>query len=102
MSCAVDACEAGGMRRVGHSVVYCALLVPKAFGQFRSPGRALISLLLGLVALVPLALEVNSVARGVLYGIVDRGPYDNAWGGPSRAGAWIVHLLISIPVAGVG
>jgi hypothetical protein len=35
----------------------------------------------------------------VLYGFVDHGPYENSWGGPSLAGAWLVHFLVSLPFA---
>ncbi|WP_433218169.1 hypothetical protein ACQP00_11735 [Dactylosporangium sp. CS-047395] len=58
--------------------------------------------LLGIAALVPLGFVVVFVLRGVLYGVVDPGPYDHSWGGPSRAGAWAVHFLVGIPVLGVG
>ncbi|MFG2048585.1 hypothetical protein ACGFIW_14290 [Micromonospora sp. NPDC048935] len=62
-------------------------------------GHALLSLLIGAVALLPLGVEVLMVLRGVLYGIVDRGPYDHSWGGPSRAGAWLAHFLVGLPMA---
>jgi hypothetical protein len=65
-------------------------------------GHALISLLLGAAALVPLGVELAFVARGVLYGLVDHGPYNHSWGGPSRAGAWAAHFLISLPMAAAG
>ena len=60
-------------------------------------GHALVSLLLGAAALVPLGIQVLMLLRGVLYGLVDRGPYDHSWGGPTRAGAWLVHVLVGIP-----
>lgn len=62
-------------------------------------GHAVMSVLLGLVAWVLILLVLLMVARGALYGVVDPGPYDDAWGGPSLAGAWLVHLAVSIPVA---
>ncbi|MET8039680.1 hypothetical protein ABZU25_02310 [Micromonospora sp. NPDC005215] len=65
-------------------------------------GHALFSLLLGVVALLPLGVELLMVLRGVLYGIVDPGPYDNSWGGPSRAGAWLAHFLVGLPMAAAG
>ena len=37
--------------------------------------------------------------RGVLYGLVDHGPDDNSWGGPTRTGGWLVHFLISAPAS---
>jgi hypothetical protein len=64
--------------------------------------HALSSLVLGLVALVPLGVQVLFVLRGLLYGFVDRGPYDHSWGGPSRGGAWIAHILAGTPEALAG
>jgi hypothetical protein len=65
-------------------------------------GHALIGLLLGAAALVPLGVELAFVLRGVFYGLVDHGPYDQAWGGPARGGAWAAHFLISLPMAAAG
>jgi hypothetical protein len=65
-------------------------------------GHALISLLLGAVALVPLGVELAFVLRGVFYGLVDHGPYNHSWGGPSRGGAWVAHFLVSLPFSVVG
>jgi hypothetical protein len=64
--------------------------------------HAVASLLLGLVALVPLGMQVLWLFRAVLYGFVDRGPYDHSWGGPTRAGAWLVHFLVGTGQAFVG
>ena len=67
------------------------------------PGRTLpaaanasVGLLLGLVAVIPLGTLALFVARGVLYGWVDPGPYDTAWGGPTRSGAWAAHFLTGL------
>jgi hypothetical protein len=111
------------------SLVYCTLLIPrsvfaliaalcgrtdKAVARWPHPGatarpglvpvvgHALISLLLGAVALLPLGVELLFVLRGVLYGLVDPGPYDQSWGGPGRGGAWAAHFLISLPLAAAG
>jgi hypothetical protein len=58
-------------------------------------GRVLLgplwSVLLGAVVALAVGLEVLFVAWGVLYGLVDPGPYNNSWGGPSRVGAWLAH-----------
>jgi hypothetical protein len=62
-------------------------------------GHAVLSLLLGLIALIPFGMLAAFVARGVFYGLVDHGPYTNSWGGPSRAGAWVVHFLVGVPMA---
>ncbi|WP_405115856.1 hypothetical protein OG559_14110 [Micromonospora sp. NBC_01405] len=64
--------------------------------------HAALSLLLGAAALVPLGAVLLIVARGVLYGFVEPGPFDNAWGGPTLAGAWLAHFLIGIPFALAG
>jgi hypothetical protein len=80
--------------------VYCAALIPTSVAALagrpagvRRPA-AVAGLFLGALALIPLGMEVLFIARGVLYGIVDDGPYDTAWGGPSRAGAWTAHFLV--------
>lgn len=76
--------------------------------QAREPGffavlsHAVLSLLLGVGALVPLGIEVLFLLRGVLYGLVDRGPYTESWGGPSLAGAWLAHFLVAVPFAIAG
>ncbi|MGC4798863.1 hypothetical protein ACLQ3H_32715 [Micromonospora saelicesensis] len=73
----------------------------------RRPGRvamlvhAVLSLLLGAAALLPLGIQLLLVLRGVLYGFVEPGPYDHSWGGPTLAGAWVAHFLIGLPIAAV-
>lgn len=67
-------------------------------GTFAVIGHAVASLLLGAAALVPLGMQVLMLLRGVLYGLVDPGPYDHSWGGPTRAGAWLVHFVVGIPL----
>jgi hypothetical protein len=62
-------------------------------------GYALVGVVLGVVALVPLGVLILFVARGVFYGVVDPGPYDTSWGGPTRAGAWLAHFAVGIPLA---
>lgn len=62
-------------------------------------GHAVASLLLGATALVPFGVLLAFVVRGVFYGLVDHGPYDTSWGGPTRAGAWAAHFLIGLPTA---
>nr|WP_296073484.1 hypothetical protein [uncultured Actinoplanes sp.] len=64
--------------------------------------HAVASILLGAVALVPLGVQVLMLLRGVLYGLVDRGPYDHSWGGPGRAGAWLAHFLVGVPMSLAG
>ncbi|MFD8206656.1 hypothetical protein ACFV2S_09670 [Streptomyces sp. NPDC059695] len=83
---------------------------PAAPSSARRPGagrlaaHALMSVPLGLLALVPVGVEILFVLRGVLYPVVDHGPYDHSWGGPSMAGAWAAHFLVglALAVAGLG
>ncbi len=65
-------------------------------------GNAVAGLLLGVLAFLPLGVEVLFVARGVLYGLVDHGPYNHSWGGPGRGGAWLAHFLVGVPLALAG
>jgi hypothetical protein len=65
-------------------------------------GYAVLSVLLGAAALIPLGIEVLFILRGVFYGLVDHGPYNHSWGGPTRGGAWVAHFLISLPIAAAG
>ncbi|WP_203963676.1 hypothetical protein [Actinocatenispora thailandica] len=63
---------------------------------------ALAGLVLGVLALLPVGAVVLCVARGLCYGLVDRGPYDHSWGGPTMAGAWAAHFAISLPFLALG
>ncbi|MFI1996535.1 hypothetical protein [Actinoplanes sp. NPDC020271] len=77
--------------------------VPELPGRFLPAAtNAGMGLLLGLLALIPLGFEVIFPIRGLGYGWVDSGPYDTAWGGPSRAGAWTAHALIGAALAVIG
>jgi hypothetical protein len=114
-------------KTVIRSLVYCVALIPLAIAELfggpkvaswwarlvgepaqRRPGHAkvlghaVLSLLLGAAALIPLGIELLFILRGVFYGLVDHGPYNNSWGGPTRAGAWTAHFLISLPMAAAG
>ncbi|MFF8375445.1 hypothetical protein ACF07V_04795 [Streptomyces sp. NPDC015661] len=71
-------------------------------GAVRLLAHALVCVPLGLLALIPVGIEVLFVLRGVLYGLVDQGPYDHSWGGPTMAGAWLVHFLVALPFAAAG
>lgn len=64
--------------------------------------HALLTVLLGTLAWVLAGMAVLAVVRGLFYGFVDDGPYDDAWGGPGRAGAWLAHFAIGTPLALVG
>ncbi|WP_320067838.1 hypothetical protein [Micromonospora sp. RTGN7] len=90
------------------NILRTRLLSAPGVDPTRRPGavavvnHALLSLLLGAAALVPLGAVLLIVARGALYGFVEPGPFDNSWGGPTLAGAWLAHFLIGIPFALAG
>ncbi|MEU2503616.1 hypothetical protein ABZ621_02785 [Streptomyces sp. NPDC007863] len=79
---------------------------PAAAARRPGAGRLLVHALvcvpLGLIALVPVGVELLFVLRGVLYPLVESGPYDHSWGGPTLAGAWAAHFLVSLPFAAAG
>ena len=64
--------------------------------------HALLSIPLGLLSLIPIGIEILFVLRGILYPLVDHGPYTHSWGGPSVGGAWLAHFAISLPFAAAG
>ncbi|MEU2680028.1 hypothetical protein ABZ638_24380 [Streptomyces sp. NPDC007107] len=68
-------------------------------GAVRVAGHALATVLLGALSLVLAGVLLLAVARGLFYGLVDQGPYDHSWGGPSRAGAWLAHFAVATPCA---
>ncbi|MEO3817170.1 hypothetical protein [Plantactinospora sp. B24E8] len=76
--------------------------VRRRAGWLAVAGHGLLSLLLGAAALPPLGVQLLMVLRGMLYGLVVPGPYDHAWGGPTLAGAWVVHFLVGIPTSAAG
>ncbi|MEV7415306.1 hypothetical protein [Streptomyces sp. NPDC089919] len=73
-------------------------------GPARLLAHSLLCLPLGFLALIPVGLEILFVLRGVLYPVVQAGPYTTAWGGPSTAGAWLAHFGVGLAsaVAGLG
>ncbi|MDL5157480.1 hypothetical protein [Actinomycetospora termitidis] len=80
------------------------LLLPRSAADLtrgRGPLAALLGIGLGAWAWFVAFLVVLGFLRGPLYGVVDPGPYDDAWGGPSLAGAWTVHALVWVGVLAV-
>ena len=71
-------------------------------GPVRLLAHALPAVPLGLLALIPVGVEILFVLRGVFYGLVDHGPYDHSWGGPTAGGAWLAHFGIGLPCAVAG
>ncbi|MEU3911500.1 hypothetical protein [Streptomyces sp. NPDC029721] len=84
--------ELGAAARAGHA----------GPGGARLLAHSLLCLPLGLLALIPLGMQVLFVLRGMLYPVVQAGPYTNAWGGPSLAGAWLAHFGVGLLSAVVG
>jgi hypothetical protein len=78
-----------------------AVTTPRDVGRGRRR-EVLIGMLgvgLGVWAWFVAFLVAVGFARGPLYGLVVPGPYDDAWGGPSLAGAWAVHAAVWVGVA---
>ncbi|MFC1400788.1 MULTISPECIES: hypothetical protein [Streptacidiphilus] len=71
-------------------------------GPVRLLAHAVLAVPLGLLALIPVGVEILFVLRGVCYGLVDHGPYDHSWGGPTAGGAWLAHFGIGLPCAAGG
>jgi hypothetical protein len=100
---------AGSTRTPWRRTPWCALtLLPRSVvTTARALGRVhgrevLIGVLgvgLGAWAWFVAFLVAVGFARGPLYGFVVPGPYDDAWGGPSLAGAWAVHAAVWVGVA---
>ncbi|MEU6384008.1 hypothetical protein ABZ847_10625 [Streptomyces bauhiniae] len=102
------------LKPIATDILRSALLLPTSVARSagaltgRRPGRAralphaLLGIPLGALSLVAVGVELLFVARGVLYGLVDRGPYDHSWGGPTRGGAWLAHFAVGLPVAAAG
>lgn len=67
-------------------------------GGVRVLAYVLMSLVLWIPAVVLLGAFVLALLRGLLYGLVVDGPYTNAWGGPTLAGAWAMHALAALPL----
>ncbi|MBF6210100.1 hypothetical protein IU433_02890 [Nocardia puris] len=86
---------------------------PTAIRRFGAPDRrdipagrrathAALLTLLWFPALVLAVMSVIMLVRGLGYGfVIDDDGWVNAWGGPSLAGAWIVHALVGLFGTGV-
>jgi hypothetical protein len=73
-------------------------------GAARLLAHALLCVPLGLLSLIPIGMEILFILRGVLYPLVQPGPYTTAWGGPSTGGAWLAHFGVGLfaAIAGLG
>ncbi|MGW7368495.1 hypothetical protein ACWGI8_35000 [Streptomyces sp. NPDC054841] len=73
-------------------------------GAARLLAHAVLCVPLGLLSLIPIGMEILFILRGVLYPLVDPGPYTTSWGGPSTGGAWLAHFGVGLlsAIAGLG
>jgi hypothetical protein len=81
--------------------VNALLLLPRGIADLvrgRGPLAAVLGAGLGVWAWFVAFLVVLTFLRGPLYGFVVPGPFDDAWGGPTLAGAWTVHALVWVGV----
>ncbi|MBO8184419.1 hypothetical protein [Streptomyces spirodelae] len=78
-----------------------ALRAGAGTGRGRVMVHAFLTVLLGVLALIVTGVLAIGTARGLFYGFVDSGPYDDSWGGPTKAGAWLAHFAVSLPVTAV-
>ncbi|MGW1345348.1 hypothetical protein ACWCOV_30170 [Kribbella sp. NPDC002412] len=62
-------------------------------------GHGVMTAVLGVVSWFLVVLLGMAVVRGAFYGVVTEGPYGaGTWGGPTKAGAWVVHAGVSVPI----
>ncbi len=109
---------------VARSAVYELLALPLAFTRVRtrlrvprrllsepvgahklSPVRCLVQSVLsggvGLLGWFLMLLSVLVLVRGLAYPLVAADGHQNSWGGPTLAGAWLVHAVLGVLVAPV-
>jgi hypothetical protein len=96
----------GSLRTVGRALTllpHAVVTTARAVGRGR--GRELVvgvfGIGLGVWAWFVAFLVAVGFARGPLYGFVVPGPYVDAWGGPTLAGAWAVHAAVWVGLAAV-
>jgi hypothetical protein len=71
-------------------------------GWFSALLYNLCGLPLGALAVFTWLLAVPNTVRCVLlYGLTDGGSADTAWGGPTLAGAWVVHAILALALVPV-
>ncbi|MFI6044987.1 hypothetical protein ACIA8C_25385 [Nocardia sp. NPDC051321] len=68
---------------------------PRRYSAPRAMWHSVLSAALGVVTWFFAFLAVLGGVRGLLYPLLTDG-YENAWGGPTLAGAWSTHLLIGV------
>lgn len=83
--------QAGVVRRITGSVPRAAR------GVGSTSAASLLGIPLGALAWVIAALAGPNTVRAVLlYGLMGDGDYSASWGGPTLAGAWMVHAAIAL------
>ncbi|MEU4192490.1 hypothetical protein AB0E69_11350 [Kribbella sp. NPDC026611] len=71
-------------------------------GRTRTLGLGLLTVVLGAASLFLLFMLTLTIVRGPFWGFVDHGPVGpGTWGGPTRAGAWLVHGVLGVVAAPV-
>ncbi|GGN81711.1 hypothetical protein [Nocardia rhizosphaerihabitans] len=55
----------------------------------------------GIVAWFLIMLTALGLVRGLAYPLVAAGDYETSWGGPTLAGAWLVHAAVGLVIAPV-
>ncbi|WP_459959488.1 sensor domain-containing protein [Nocardia sp. IFM 10818] len=65
-------------------------------GVVRAVAHSLLSAAVGVVAWFVVFLAGIAAVRGIFYPLVAASGYENAWGGPTLAGAWAVHAALGV------
>ncbi|MDT2005976.1 hypothetical protein FXW78_16765 [Rhodococcus opacus] len=81
-----DAADRGGFQQVGER--------PPSWVRVLT--HSVLSLLVGTVAWFLAFLSLIAAFRGLFYGLITDGSYEHSWGGPTLAGAWLVHLVLGL------
>ncbi|MGQ4600733.1 hypothetical protein [Nocardia sp. R6R-6] len=79
-------------RMLGESVL------PRKFSVARSVLHSLLSGVVGVLAWLLVFLGVVAAVRGICYPLVANDNLEDSWGGPTLAGAWVVHAVLGVAV----
>ncbi|MET9493064.1 hypothetical protein [Nocardia sp. NPDC006630] len=82
----------------------------RAPSPWRTAVHSLLAAVIGLLAWFAVFLAVVALVRGAFYPLLAGDDLENSWGGPSLAGAWVVHAALgvglfplwSLPLAALG
>ncbi|MFD6390120.1 hypothetical protein [Nocardia sp. NPDC060259] len=67
----------------------------------RCVSHSVLSAGVGIVAWFLMMLTMLGLVRGLAYPLVAASDYETSWGGPTLAGAWLVHAAVSLVIAPV-